>query len=251
MEGIEKFSIVGLQSPNDNVKGLTNEAEIVSALSKAASPASGKEIKYRDKDGAEQTLAGIRGLVAEPIFLKGVPFRMEFSFVPSPGFALANPQAVFPVTVKKYDLDDQLAYLKRTYGRKKDDNSSLGDAEKEVKAMCSVALVKLALSSISPVSSGKIKELAESIKEKYWNYKILNGTIGPAAVVLQIQDYCGGTLAVDWMGGVQGGMQESGFSTATIVYSHDLVRLKELYRSHLSKLEEKATSKKPDKSNDL
>ncbi len=230
MDGIEKLSVGTSRKPGASLKGLVNDSEIVSALAGLVHYDIFKKGSYKDKDGVEHPLAlGIENFTAEPIYLKGSPFRMTLNFVSSPGFAIAYPEAVFPVVVKKVD------------------SKAPGFPETEIKASCSFALKNFDLSSTAPMQSDKIQEIIKSLKDKYKDYNAATDYgQGQAVGGLVLQDTSGSTLRADWQPSTEGNG-----STLSITYSRSKDQWDQLYQSHLSDLEKKAASKKPDKSNDF
>jgi hypothetical protein len=230
MEGIEIFSVVRKQNSKVSLKGLVDDSEIIKTLTALVYFDIMEQGSYKDKDGARHPLAvGIDELAAEPIYLKDRPFRMTLSFVSSPGFAIANPNAVFSCILKKPDL------------------LAAGIPEKEVPASCSFALINVTLSSASPLQSDKIQELTQSLRDKYKAYNTLaDSGQGEANGELAFQDSSGNVIRSGWTS-----LADGNGSTLSINYSHSTNQLDQLYKAHLSDLENKASSKKPDQSDEL
>lgn len=93
----------------------------------------------------------------------------------------------------------------------------------------------------------KATEIAKTLKDKYGAYKVVadwdqSGWNGE----FKVEDTVGSTLSADWSPVV-----DEKKSKISIRYSRSMKQLEQLYESHLSELEKKANSKKPDKSNEL
>ena len=97
------------------------------------------------------------------------------------------------------------------------------------------------------MQSDKIQEIIKSLKDKYKDYNAATDYgQGQAVGGLVLQDTSGSTLRADWQPSTEGNG-----STLSITYSRSKDQWDQLYQSHLSDLEKKAASKKPDKSNDF
>jgi len=232
MEGIEKLKAEGLdstggnQQPQASLKGLTNDSEIISALAGLMQLDSlvQSSCSYKDNDGVEHRLAlGIEnGITAEPIFLKGVAFQMRLNFTPSPGYAVTYPETVFPAILKKRDSKSPGGF-------------------KEIQTSCAFALTEVRLTSTVPLQTEKIKELTNTLKEKYKDYMHGEGNGG-----LSFRDSSGGALELE------GEPSSNGDGVKLFIkYSRDEDQWVKLYQAHLSDLEKKTSASKPDKSNDL
>jgi hypothetical protein len=158
---------------------------------------------------------------------------MTLEFVSSPGFAIAKPEAVFPAVVKRYTT-----------------NSRGLQEEKEIQASCSFVLTKLTLSSTSLGQTSKIQEVIKSLKDKYKDYELQgDNSEAEQGGYLIIKDTSGSTIEANWKPDVEerGSTLTTGL-TLSITYSFSTDQLDQLYQSHLSDLENKSSSKKPDQS---
>lgn len=228
--------------------GVTNQSDIVSALAAGMNfdSATKHQRHYRDRDGQRCALSSYDVVVeAKPIFIMGLPFRMVLKFRECPGFAIAKPEAVFTVTIKKSDwrkvnimreisnLEDLIkkktelenraagadqTELERNQSRRKlslieseiNAITKYHDAElylksqktallhqipdQEAKSTCSLVLIELSLSNLSPIHEDeKVSAIANILQNKYGSFR-RNGRYEDdlgASLTMELGEYAG------------------------------------------------------------
>ena len=104
MDGIEKLDAAGInsvgnsQAPHASLKGLDNDSEIISALAGLMQGDSlvQDSVATKTRMVRRQLALGIEnGITAEPIFLKGVTFRMVLKFFSRAEVSLSHALKLF------------------------------------------------------------------------------------------------------------------------------------------------------------
>lgn len=241
MEGIETVCILENLKPGTSLKGLASDSAIVSALAPSLHGFTPPK-KFKDKDGTECTMAtGIEALSAEPVTLKGLSFRLQISFELNPGLAIVNPNGVLQVN----GITDWRSSLPQGTRTARNNSGSTN-----LNAFCPFAISKVVLSCRSPALPEKNKELLQLLKERFKAYRVAaENDYGNGQGYFNVEDNEGATISTQWYPANAGEEQKGG--SFTITYARNLSQLEKIYEKHLSDLEEKKLSTKPDKSNDL